>query len=381
MAGLEGRPISSINESDLLELISNQVPEGKTIDYKRELPGPRESDRDEFLADLTSFANTSGGHIVYGVEDDGGIPTVVCGIGQMVPEDVKLRLEGMREAGIRPRVPGVEFHTVQLTSGGQALVVRIPKSWAAPHQTRFRFWGRNSNGKYRLDVDELRSIFNVKETITERVRAFWIDRVNRVVSGETAVPMGDGAKLMLGLLPVSSFDPTRPLTLPRRPPLDLQMTVQRGTGWGTTYNLDGLVMWGTDDSTYSWYTQVLRTGGLEFVDAWILAARDGMLNMPSTGYETTLVEALGRLLRTLVCIGAEPPAVCMLSFVGVSGYSLTASQKKFERDVLMLPPIMVEDSSGTPSALLKPLFDMVWNAFGFERSANYDHLGGWRPRS
>ena len=34
------KPLAELNKHDLDALISGQVPEGKTLEYKRELPGP-----------------------------------------------------------------------------------------------------------------------------------------------------------------------------------------------------------------------------------------------------------------------------------------------------------------------------------------------------
>ena len=387
MARLDGKPIASIAESDLLDLIANKVDERKTLDYKRDLPGTTDKDRNEFLNDLCSFANTAGGHLIFGMEDDNGIPTGIRGLGAAVPDKEILRLEGMREAGIRPRIPGVEFHAVPLESGSYVLVVRIPRSWAAPHMTEHRFWGRNSKGKYRLDVDELRTLYAVKETVAERARLFWIDRVNRVTAGETAMPLGDGGKIMLGLFPISSFDPSRPLSMPPRLPQDLMFTLRRDGGYGSTYNLDGLVNWGSASAgTYTWYTQIFRTGGLEFVDGLKLASHGGAPIIPSVGYETMLVEVLGKLFKTLSFMSEEPPAVCSVALVGIGEHSFAdsnymPSNRKLGRNVLMLPPVMIESFDVEPAVILKTLFDMVWNAFGFEGSRNYTKEGNWKPQS
>ena len=62
------KPLSDIQESDILSLRDNQVPEGKAIEYKRDLPGTGNEDRKEFLKDVSSFANTSGGDLLYGVD-------------------------------------------------------------------------------------------------------------------------------------------------------------------------------------------------------------------------------------------------------------------------------------------------------------------------
>ena len=55
------KSIDQITEIDLKSLIDNSVIERKTLDYKAALPGNSESDKKEFLADISSFANSIGG--------------------------------------------------------------------------------------------------------------------------------------------------------------------------------------------------------------------------------------------------------------------------------------------------------------------------------
>lgn len=62
-----------IREADLDQLIANSVLEGKTIDYKLALPSNSDLDKKEFLADVSSFANTSGGDLIFGVDESEGV--------------------------------------------------------------------------------------------------------------------------------------------------------------------------------------------------------------------------------------------------------------------------------------------------------------------
>jgi predicted HTH transcriptional regulator len=74
------KPLELLEESDLQTLLDNQVSEGKTIDDKEALHGHSDSDRKEFLYDISSFANASGGHLIFGIKEDGGVPTNICGL-------------------------------------------------------------------------------------------------------------------------------------------------------------------------------------------------------------------------------------------------------------------------------------------------------------
>lgn len=49
------KKLSDTSEGDLTALITNGVAEGRTIDYKRDLPGNADSDKKEFLAERIVF--------------------------------------------------------------------------------------------------------------------------------------------------------------------------------------------------------------------------------------------------------------------------------------------------------------------------------------
>jgi hypothetical protein len=65
----------SVSERDLLDLIDTGVPEGILYDYKLQTYGRADADVKEFLKDVSSFANTAGGHLVIGMDETSGLPT------------------------------------------------------------------------------------------------------------------------------------------------------------------------------------------------------------------------------------------------------------------------------------------------------------------
>ncbi len=77
---LFNKPLTEIDENDLHVLIDDKVAERKTIEYKRDLPRNSYKDRKEFLADVSSFANTVGGYLIYGIDAKQGIPVDLCGV-------------------------------------------------------------------------------------------------------------------------------------------------------------------------------------------------------------------------------------------------------------------------------------------------------------
>ena len=55
--------IEDVDVAALEALVENEVAEGKTIEYKRELPGGADSDKVPFLEAVSAFANTAGGDL------------------------------------------------------------------------------------------------------------------------------------------------------------------------------------------------------------------------------------------------------------------------------------------------------------------------------
>jgi ATP-dependent DNA helicase RecG len=97
-----------------------QSPESKTLEFKRDLSSPR-----NFLKTLVAFANTAGGRLVFGVDDQKN----VIGIDQ--PLDEEERLCSLVADAIAPRlVPNIEFVTVEDKT---LLTVEVFLSGLRPH--------------------------------------------------------------------------------------------------------------------------------------------------------------------------------------------------------------------------------------------------------
>ena len=58
---------------------------------------------------------------------------------------------------------------------------------------------------------------------------------------------------------------------------------------------------------------------------------------------------------------------------------LDVSQGKFDRSVVIIPDVVVDDLNIESHKILKPIFDLVWNAAGIQGSWNFDAQGNWMP--
>ncbi|MFZ0962901.1 MAG: ATP-binding protein, partial [Terriglobia bacterium] len=338
------KPLDDLSESDLDQLVLDGTAECKTIEYKLILPGKSEGDTKEFLADASSFANSAGGYLIYGIRAVKGQPVELCGLPEDTNGDAEiLRLESCIRTGIAQRMHGVHSRTVPLRSGKVALIIRIPRSFAAPHMVTYkgssRFFSRASNGRYQLDVGEIRTAFLLSESAAERCRDFRLDRLSRIQGNDTPVPMEKGAKVVLHITPIGPT--TQPTVLASDVANKLRGTSFVSpiydTGYNLGYNFDGIFTYSPGETAglAGSYLQVFRSGNLETVNHRILRHQV----IPSETFEEGLIESLPRYFEALKMLNIDAPVFIMFSLVGVLGFRMAVPRsdhsKEIDRDTLV----------------------------------------------
>ena len=382
------KDLEKISEQDLQELVSNSVLEHKTLEYKLTLPGNTDSEKKEFLADVSSFANAAGGDLVYGVLQDSetGFPKELRGLDVQNIDQEILRLESMIRSGINPRPP-VRTQPISLSNSKTVVIVRVQKSWISPHRVTLqghdKFYSRSTNGKYPLDVTELRIAFNLSGTSVERIRSFRQDRISRIFANETPVPFKEGAKIILHLIPITAFDPSQQLDVQEIASHRQELMPMIWSSRDYRYNLDGFLTFSPSNSTRAHsYVQMFRNGIIEAVDGVTLLEEDKIIL--SISYEEDLIKSVPGYLSVLKALNVALPVFVFLTLVGVKGYSMEVDSRRREstpidREVLILPEVMIETYECKIDEILRPIFDSIWNACGYPKSLNYDEDGKWRP--
>ncbi|TKJ18348.1 MAG: hypothetical protein CEE42_16560 [Promethearchaeota archaeon Loki_b31] len=171
------KQLEDISESNIQHLIDDERIEKKVLDYKSELPGNSDSEKKDFLANVSSFANAVGGDLIYGVIENRktGKPEKLEGIEILNVNQEILRLDQIIRNGIEPNIPSssINIREIQLKNMKYVLIIRINKSGIGPHRVSFkswhRFYSRGTNGKYPLDVQELRLAFNLSDSIRDKI--------------------------------------------------------------------------------------------------------------------------------------------------------------------------------------------------------------------
>ena len=391
------KPIQDISAADLKRLIEDGVSERKTLDYKRDLPGSSRAERIEFLADVSSFANTEGGDLIFGIDaPPGGVPVAIPGLKIDDVEGVKLALESRIRDGVSRRVPAVEVRDIPLDGVVVALIIRVPRSWIGPHRVVLEghghFYGRNSSGKYRLDVEELQTAFTLTETLTERVRGFRADRIIAIKAGDTPQSLDEGRKLVIHLVPMSAFSAVSRRDLGDELGRFVQnhLVAYKPLGnpmsWNHRVNLDGRVVFiltGLGEPSGRSYTQLFRSGVVEAVRTLPAVIEHNHAHILCREWTRELREFLRSQLLMLRQMGIERPVYLFISLTDVKDcflsdeFSRSLSSRSIPRSDLLLSEVTIESATVDVDAVIIPVLTRIWNAAGEERCPHFDQDGKW----
>jgi hypothetical protein len=129
------RPVEQWDESDLLSLIADGVQESLHLDYKASDALQRtDGKKNEISKDVSAFANSDGGMLVYGIEEIGHLPVKIdngCDPAVITRE----WLGQVINSTISPRIGDVRIRQITLANGRFAFAVEVPKAQGAgPHQ-------------------------------------------------------------------------------------------------------------------------------------------------------------------------------------------------------------------------------------------------------
>jgi hypothetical protein len=388
------KPIDKITQSDLENLVTAGVAEGRMIDYKQQMPEFSTEGKKELLADVSSFANTAGGDIIYGITETAGVAREVVGVQSADLDADLLRINSILQDGLEPRIR-YRMRPVPLANGAHVLLIRSDQSWYGPHRVVFqggsRFFGRHSNGKYEMDVTQLRNAFLNASTVTDKITAFRSERVNAIENRQTPLTLGTGPKIVVHCMPLESFGSGQQYDVQKLKNLDLKPIedLRLEMVMAPRVNFEGLIR--SDNEHYSLaYTQIYRNGVIEAVRGGLLGGDPAYATHgPPPEYFSALVleRALHSYFRyclsLLVELGCGAPVLVGITLVGVLGRRPIINWpeldpcRPIDRAVLMLPNIVVDDLSAAPGPLLKPVLDLIWNTCGRDSSPFFDADGKW----
>lgn len=379
----------NIDENDLTELLSAQVPENLKLDYKKEIYGNSDADKRELLKDISAFANAQGGHLIIGIEETGGTPIAIEGVTLPNPDAELLRIDSIIHNAIEPRVQNVRTRFVPLANGRGCIIARVPNSWQKPHrviaQNSNRFFVRNSRNITEPNVQELRMLFSQNGTILEKIRSYRDESVQKIIGNNTPRPLVGNGRLIMHIMPFAAFSDFR-VDLEKIRTVRDRLRPIGATGFSPSYNLDGYILARGGEQNHG-YTQIFRNGIVEATKASIIRQNNrNQPAIPGIGTEEQIFEVFDGYITALR--DADVPTPLVISFVleGVGNAYYAVNTNGFDddppplgRDIIILPECIIEDygQRADHHRAVKPAFDALWNASEFISAQTFNDDGLW----
>jgi hypothetical protein len=377
--------LSAATEQDLLALIKAEVREGKSIEYKREVAVSESDQKRKFVRGIASFANASGGELIFGLEADKGKPVAIKALPDFDPDRDVRTLRDLIRAHVDPPLFGVEFQPVRVQHGW-ALIIRVPRSWNPPHMVTFnednRFYTRDANGCVPMNLPEIREGFFLGRTVKDRIQQFRFQRLSTIRAGELPWNSPSEPIAVFHALPFRSFVEEHQLSLENltiedfRPP----------TTWrncGKVHDIDGI--YGCEearDGSCVNYIFVNYSGCIEALTAKSLSNYSPKF-IGNPHFERQFIDFIPRCIEIFRRLEIEPPVALALTLLDVNGYSLYSGPRSAlpvigaraiqQRD-LILPMTVVASLDEPVERMIRPVFDALWRSCGLRRRANVNAL-------
>jgi hypothetical protein len=387
------KPLESVDASDLQALIDNQTSESLHLEYKSEVFDKRdEKKRLQFLGSVSAFANAAGGDILIGVRADNGLPVDLPGLDPVEIDSEVLRIRQVVGTSIEPHV-GLHFHAVPLPSGRRVLVIRIPRSWTAPHgieqKGHFHFFQRHAAGRSPMTISELRAAFTFSGSIIEHTKRFRAERLATITAAEGTWGYLDQPLCVFHAVPFAGMadavhiDFSATQNLRRLSPLPAEQDgfIREGD---VRYNLDGVVM----RQGIEWHTQLFRNGCIEYATTAFFEQRNSPHYLDAWQYQVNVVRVLARFCALQHALGVAPPVTLLLSILNAANFHLRTSEgwpvhgaavtiHQIDSNQIFLPELVLNNFGADLVAALKPVFDCLWNAAGEKQCGFYRFNGAW----
>ncbi|HEY5740924.1 MAG TPA: ATP-binding protein [Terrimicrobiaceae bacterium] len=368
-------------------LFDARVKESRTLEYKRDMPNTRGEGLKELLADVSAFANSSGGVIVFGVDERESEPSDCVGVQITDSVNEKLRLEQTISANLDPNLRGCRFDVIATRNGKTILALRIPANLNAPHMIRTgspKFFFRGSAGKIPMDSYDIRAAFLSSEGLAQKVSCFRKRRCDAIRKGEIRLDPEESGWTVFHILPLSAFQRPRHFSMRELQTWAKDMRPLRSYGgWTHEISLDGYAVCspGSAQAGKCSYSMVFREACIEAVMPCVHTNDKGRRIIQERAVIEALQEAIPAYLRMYAAMEVTPPFLFSLSYLGVGDavcyiptqlLSYCHGLRPIATSTLLLPFYETDEGEPAPDRILTYFSDLLANASGLSSSIYFD---------
>lgn len=379
-------------------LVENRVAESTWLDFKESLHVGSDRERREFLKDICAFANSGGGHIVVGIQEDTGeqvgqnVAARIVGAPALHPD----RLTSIARDCIQPSLPQIQIHSVACEPGS-VYVIEIPRSWATPHMVvrdqSQRFYRRLGATSEIMDIDHIREAFRRSGRARDEIDQHYTERLDALLP--QLIPSAQRESFFaVHAYPASGLrayqvDPNQ-LTATEKPLSQYHAGNYGNLGY--QFNYDGIIFQDFVDQRVRSHMQFYRSGAVEGLvngvtyegkranelclnALYVLHMLRRFVHDVSLMFEQRLQIHDAILVRAIVGRAQhakiEPDGMAPnLTLYGPLG-----------TDRLVLPEIVLDGATPASDSICRPPLDVLWQSGGHPRCPNFDEEGVFQDPS
>ncbi len=179
-----GKPLSDVTYQDVADFCGLQKSEGINLDYKRDLSSSK-----PIVKTIAAFANTRGGYIIVGVEDENDKPKLPA-TGMNYVDSLPLTITNMLVDNLYPYF-APQVRVCEPVDGKTFVIIHVPESVDAPHwlfnrtELYVRRGDRSSSGDWeRFATEQEWEFLRNKREKSLDLRAHSVSRMDRVFCQE-----------------------------------------------------------------------------------------------------------------------------------------------------------------------------------------------------
>lgn len=354
------------------------ISEHERLEFKRDSYGANAGN--ELRKDVSAMANTSGGMIVIGIDEQDGCAS---GISPVIDEEAdahELRVSQILSSGFDPAIYGWSVKSISADEG-HCLVIDVPRSLTGPHrvtaQGRNRFFKRAGTMVYEPSTSEIRSMMTTFEAAKAEFVRFRDDRITMHLTEQDELEIDrETPTMFVHIAPVfcaDSIDLSHLSAVASETP---RLAPPGTEGFRAGFNADGFYFIRTDTPPTG-ASQLWRSGRYEATKARMSPHDVTKYShvLPARWVEEALEHWLPERLKALSQLGAGGPWFVALSFVRVRDKIVRAfdwqpqfledeTGRPLRRDVMHLPICRIDHAEIQTNEALRPALDALWQAGG-----------------
>jgi hypothetical protein len=368
------KPIDTINEHDLQQLIDDLVCESQSLEFKQRINLDEREAKYEFLRDVSAFANATGGDIIIGLGEKDGAPSEIAPLQGINADDFALRISHLCSQGLTPPLSSVRVQPVIVTKGGTVFVLRIPQSWNRTHMLREKqeFWVRTGPGKRRMDYAEIRRGILESEIQINEFKRFRMTRIEDLSIDNGPFPLASRTKWIFHVIPAQAFSFGNVLDLGYVRYDDFRLADGHAPRRGC--NFDGLIVSNPVGDRVDSYTQFFRNGVIEYVTSKQIEVEGRKGGRPgNTIYDPKdlIRTSIQQALRCYATLNIAPPFFFCASMINVKGFRIFQGLESSDvstppyRNNLIFPEL--EITSEDVDEVVKQSLKLIYQSFGLPR--------------